>query len=403
MSASRLKHVLERYEAKLTIIEQTTPEPSEDQVVEVLVARDVVHTELDNELITNTEEIVAVKHLDDRLKKQADRIVRNVNLADWRTSLHPSEEAWWWSLERFVVPHKADRFDWLWSAITILCFTIAISLITDISARFLSGGPDTLGTFAVFSQGVLTLLAAGGALTKAGQTAFERILTSLTIPRHFRQEMKLGLSIVLLLVSVGIRLSLPNIAVAYNNTGLKHQLVGELTSAQFNYERALRLNPDYVVAHYNLGLLYEDLGDLDRARTEYLVAVSGGLDAAYNNLARLYILDKDYTRAVPLLLSGLELAEDKTVRYDMLKNLGWARLGQKRFAEAEARLRTAIALADKKAPAHCLLAQALEGQGNLDDALSEWDSCLKYADGRNPDEDTWIDLARQRLVTTGDE
>ena len=106
---------------------------------------------------------------------------------------------------------------------------------------------------------------------------------------------------------------------------------------------------------------------------------------------------------MPLLLSGLELAEDRTVRYDMLKNLGWARLGQKRFAEAEARLRTAIALADKKAPAHCLLAQALEGQGNLDDALSEWDSCLKYADGRNPDEDTWIDLARQRLVTTGDE
>ena len=50
-----------------------------------------------------------------------------------------------------------------------------------------------------------------------------------------------------------------------------------------------------------------------------------------------------------------------------------------------------------------LLAQVLEGQGDLEAAMVEWDSCLKYADGRNSDEDTWIDLARQRLVTSGDE
>ena len=403
MSLSRLDHVLEGYEAKLAGIEELSPNLSEAQIIDVLVVRDEVRFALTDKTKDPTASLLALTKLDKRLKKQAGIITAAIELANWRASLNPPKEAWWWSLETIAPPHIAKRFDWVWSALAILCFTISFSLIADISTRFLSGGPDTLGTFAVFSQAVLTLLAAGGTLTKAGQMTIEHILASLKIPSHFRQEMKLGFAFVLLLVLIGLHRSLPAIAVNYNNAGLEHQHTGELTSAKFNYERALKLNPDYVNAHYNLGLLYEDLGDFENARTEYLVAVGGGLDAAYNNLARLYILDGNYTAAIPLLLSGLELAKDEYVRYDMLKNLGWARLEQSRFAEAETRLRTAITLKDDKAPGHCLLAQALEGQGNLDGALSEWDSCLKYANGYNPDEDVWINLARKSLTNTGDE
>jgi tetratricopeptide (TPR) repeat protein len=192
-------------------------------------------------------------------------------------------------------------------------------------------------------------------------------------------------------------LSLPSIAVQYNNSGLQNYSAGRLTSAQFDYLRAIKLNPDYVDAHYNLGLLYEDFQQIDKARVEYWAAVQGGLAAAHNNLARLYILDKDYAVAVPLLKKGLMIANNDAVNYYLHKNLGWARLGQSRYDEALVELQAAIALAPDQAPAHCLLAQVLEGQGDTVAAREEWEICLKFADSLRPDEDTWIGLARQRL------
>jgi len=290
----------------------------------------------------------------------------------------------------------------LWSALAVLFLVASLSLLVDISTRFLSGGPDTLGALAVITQSTLTLLAAGGALTVAGREGFERILASLRIPKSLWKEAKLGFAAFVLLGLLLFRLSLPQIAISYNNSGLNHYQAGHLSSAQFDYTRALKLNPDYAEAHYNLGLLYEDLQDFDAAKAEYQIAVQGGLDAAYNNLARLYILSENYSAAIPLLLNGIDLAQDDTVRYDMLKNLGWARLGQARYTEAETHLRDAIAIADDPAPAHCLLAQVLEAEGNRTGPLTEWENCLKYADGRNSDEDTWIGIARQRLEAEGD-
>jgi Flp pilus assembly protein TadD len=61
-----------------------------------------------------------------------------------------------------------------------------------------------------------------------------------------------------------------------------------------DFTNALKLDPNFAETHYNLGSLYEDVRDFDRARSEYRLAMLGGLAAAYNNLARLYILDKDY-------------------------------------------------------------------------------------------------------------
>lgn len=47
---------------------------------------------------------------------------------------------------------------------------------------------------------------------------------------------------------------------------------------------------------------------------------------------------------------------------------------------------------------HCLLAQALEAQ-NEDPAevLERWQQCYALARGLNPEEDNWLEMARQRL------
>jgi len=399
MSSKNLSQAVAHYSATLSAVEDTQPQPSAGQILAVLKARDAIHVVLTNKTQDTVEDLIAIVQLDGRLKRQIARTAEVVELADWRASLQPPAQAWWWFVE--VPASRWDRFDWVWGALTILCLTISLGLVADISSRFLSGGPDTWAALAVVGQSMLTLLAAGGALTVAGQEAIKRILATLKVPAYFRQEARLILAILLLGGLAVLRLSLPDIAIWYNNHGLQNYNAGRLTSAQFDYLRAIKLNPDYLQAHYNLGSLYEDLQQIDNARAEYLAAVQGGLDAAYNNLARLYILEENYDAAVPLLKKGLLLTNDDAVKYDLHKNLGWARLGQTRYEEAHVELQAAIALAPGQAPAHCLLAQVLERQSDRAGTRAEWDTCLKFADALRPDEDTWIGLARQRLAGTG--
>jgi tetratricopeptide (TPR) repeat protein len=124
-------------------------------------------------------------------------------------------------------------------------------------------------------------------------------------------------------------------------------------------------------------------------------------------LARLYILDGNYTQAVELLLKGLKLVqEDDSIKYVIFKNLGWARLQQKRYADAENNLLKAIAIdsEDKqRGSAHCLLAQVLEARGGKEEnARQEWQKCVDFGPEKpskyHPDEDQWIDMAKRQGI-----
>lgn len=399
MAVSELKAAVERYATTLTVIEAAaTTHLSKQQILDVLMARDEVHAVLSHKTQTSKEILIEVIELDERLKKQAGLITGLAQLSDWRASLHPPAEAWWWFLE--PPTHRWDSFDWVWSALSVTFLTASISLVVDISSRFLTGVPDTLGAFTITTQSVLTLLAAGGALTKAGQEATERILKSLNIPKHFQNEVKCSFALVLLLCLIGFRYSLPKIAVLYKNEGQKEHKAGRLANAQLNYSRAIKLNPEDWEAHYNLGQIYQKLQDLDRARAEYQVALQGDFERAYNNLARIYILDKKYAAAIELLQQAQSRTKDnkdKSLQYLILKNLGWARLEQKRYEDARIHLQDAVDLINDVPAAHCLMAQVLEHQNEKKNAIIEWEKCLAYASNDNPDEDAWIGLANQCL------
>jgi tetratricopeptide (TPR) repeat protein len=218
-------------------------------------------------------------------------------------------------------------------------------------------------------------------------------------PEHWK-ALRFFLVSIFVLVLFVFHNQLPGLAVHYNNKGLAQYQQGQLKSAENDYLRAINLYPDYTAAHYNLGLLYEEIGDREQAEVEYRLAMIGGLDAAYNNLAHLYILEENPDQAVPLLLNGLDLTSDEYVLYSIQKNLGWARYQQGRFVEAENSLRKAIDLSPDQAAAHCLLARTLYSMDKP--SLGEWESCLVLADGRNADEDVWIGLARQRILELED-
>ncbi|NEO39386.1 MAG: tetratricopeptide repeat protein [Moorea sp. SIOASIH] len=418
MSILELESTLNRYEAALTALEKTDNKPSPEAILRVLIARNVVHEKFADITHISKDKLIKLIELDSRLKKQAGLITQTVQLADLRTSFHPPKEYWWWFLQ--APTHRLDYLDWLWNALTVTSLTASVSLVVDISSRFLSTSPGFIGSFAVISQSTLTLLTAGGILTKAGRRGIEDILSRLGIKKYLWEEVKLGLSGVLLLSLIGFRGSLPLISDCFNKWGFDKYNKGDWSSAQSDYERALSLNPDNAEAHYNLGHLYEALQELDKARTQYRLAVQGGLDAAYNELGRLYIQDKKYSQAVSLLLTGLDNLEENDLQnkllktediktknetqYALFKNLGWARLKQGRYADAETHLRDAIELDKtfKKTPAaaHCLLAQVIENkpEKDPDNALAEWKVCLRYhTDIGNPDEDIWVGMARERI------
>ena len=399
MTQNTLDSAIKVYGAKLTALKGASNDISSKEILSVLMARDQVQILLNKDNIeVAPEEVVKICVLDNQLKEQYELINQKYiwdELNQWRVTLNPSKEAWWWFFES---PHWQDKFDWLCDIGTIVWFTLNLSLMTDIAARFWSAGAGTGGTFTVVATSIVTLLGTGGSLTKPGQEVVERILKGIKVPKNLWQEAKFGLAVLLFLVLAGFHHSLPHLAIFYNNQGLKEHELDDLVSAKANYDLAIKLNPDYLEAHYNLGNLYEDLQEFNKASTEYLIAAQGGLDAAYNNLGRLYILNKKYDNAIPWLVEGLERAEDNQVKYAALRNLGWARLEQKRYNEAKNYLEQAIELSEQKAPAHCLLAQVLDKQSNQKEAISHWKTCIGFAKLGDPDEDPWIGLAQKRLA-----
>jgi Flp pilus assembly protein TadD len=211
----------------------------------------------------------------------------------------------------------------------------------------------------------------------------------------FMNFMKPGMPLLLSLGVIGCLFGLSWLANWY---GVKNHVAGQLPKAQFGYSLALKLNPWSAAGHYNQGVTYEDQHNYERAHAEYQLAIEGGLIEAYNNQARLYILQENYDAAVSLLRIGLEVAKDDRIRADMYKNRGWARLEQGRYAEAKLDLTEAIRRKSDHASAHCLLAQVLERDRNQKGALSEWEKCLGFAYQPNtPEEDKLVHLARQRL------
>lgn len=198
----------------------------------------------------------------------------------------------------------------------------------------------------------------------------------------------------------------PQLAKWINNFGLSHYLNYQLPEAQAAFELANSLNPNNRATLFNQAMQCEEVRDFGCAYQKYQQAAKLGSGAAYSNLARLYIKgyvgNKDYDAAVELLWQGIKLHKtqpflDIRVHYSLVKNLGWARLGQGRYEEALEHLQEAIALDKTRPAAYCLLAQVQEAQGQHAAALTTWQTCLKYAQPQNPDEDDWIGIARQRL------
>ena len=164
------------------------------------------------------------------------------------------------------------------------------------------------------------------------------------------------------------------------------------------------LAPGYSVAHYGLATILEKKQPKDAIK-EYMLAIQydSRFYAAYNNLARVLIMqkdDNDYASALQLLNQAKSLEpNDPRVQYSLYKNLGWASLKRKNYAESEMYLRHAISLCkpNEGAAAHCLLASLLNERKDLH-AIAECETCISLEPGEPDVDDESKSDARECLL-----
>lgn len=323
MTSSSLESAVRRYAQAIARLESAGARATADQVLEVLVARDVVHAATHEEASRDLNPfsaiwrqmrgkrtpshrnlLRAVKTLDDRLVGQAEILNQVVSLEDWQVVLSPPERNWLWLLD--PLPPWHDRYDWFWQGLSLVFTTISLSLLVDTANRFLSGGPDTAGVFAVVIPAVLTLMTGGGALTNRGRQAIEHILSSCRIAKHFWDEALCAASFMLLVIMACFWFSMPLFADYYKQLGHQATEEKQLILAENHYYRALRLNSRDVSLYYTLGNLYRELQEFDRALENYKIAVKGGFAEAGEDIADVYLRQQEYAQADAWLWRALE-------------------------------------------------------------------------------------------------
>lgn len=411
----------EALEAYRSALEELPLEPSDTapaRVMRVLRARSRLEevmssagAALDDETLTR---IIA---LDERLRSSAtrlDALIGRSVLAGWRETVHPPEEAWWWSLDARAAASEHQRgFGWLLLAGLVL--TSALSLSAEIAQRFLSGEPDFVGVFSSLSQLLLALLSAG-ALTQRGGEWLDRHLAHPALRPGRGPLWKLGLAVAVLGVVLALKLSLPAIAGLYNQRGVELHEQGEYHRAIQRFQRAIALDPSSAQAHYNLAVAYEFILDNEAAIAEYeLARQQGHFPQLYNNLARLYILHKKEPELALRLLNqaaelGMKDPEDPSYPYALQKNRGWALLGLGLYRQAGAELDEALKLKEYPSAAHCLLAQVREAQESearkaeatkkaeeaKKAAFDHWQQCVANHTPDEPVEAVWLETAGDR-------
>ncbi|MDY6940452.1 MAG: tetratricopeptide repeat protein [Cyanobacteriota bacterium] len=233
-------------------------------------------------------------------------------------------------------------------------------------------------------------------------TPHNRLIPSFEMPsratrRHWQPLARIAATA--LIAGIGGYFSLfPHLAGWANQLGKKYHRQREFPTAQFFYRSAALLNPRKGVYPYNLGWMCDEIADRDCAIAEYQRAALLGFPDAYAELGRLHLLEAEHPQALRSTRQCLQEAERNGERAACLKNLGWLRVAQQEWEEAESALREAIELNPDSAHSNCLLARVLEATDQKQAAMPFWIETLKYADLAVPEHDECIRQGNERLA-----
>jgi len=146
--------------------------------------------------------------------------------------------------------------------------------------------------------------------------------------------------------------------------------MGKLDMAKFEFEKAMKINPDELIVIYNIGLLYQIEGDIDKAIL-YLQKAHGSDLSIFEVellLGHLLIKKKNNDQAIPHLEKASRINPKSGLTFRMK---GEIYLAQNLPEKAGREFNTAIKLNPSDAASLSGYAKALELQGkNLTIALT---------------------------------
>lgn len=382
------------------------------KLLPVLLARDQVESALAQTRAIAAGQVQQLVALDGQLRQQAQSLP--ADLSKWRSVVHPPNTAWWWYLDQ---EEREKENDLPWILLTGTLLTLTVPLTLEIVKRLWDGAPDRLSVFGT----LLTLLITGSPLFKRGQELAQWVLQRLPWikPRYRAEAMAAMAALAFVLVLAGRLWALPHLAVYYNNAGHAELRAGNLTAAQQAFQRAVALDPGKVVPYQNLADVYQQIGRPQDAIAWYQKAIERDLNfgPAYSSLGHLYNTQGDFVLAEQILLAGLarvdrmqDAALQIVIRYQLLSDLGWSYLGQKRLDRARDALEQAIALESelktlgeqkgveyRLALPHLTLAQVYEQLDRPQEAKLQWEESLRFLDPNNWADREQIDIALKKL------
>lgn len=123
----------------------------------------------------------------------------------------------------------------------------------------------------------------------------------------------------------------PNFDLALNAIGIIHFIKGEFQQAKDYFEKCLVVSPGFTEARNYLGSVYQELGYLDRAEAEFRKAIADesyrSRELPHYNLARLYLTQGKDKEALELVNTAIEI-NDRMVMALNLKGVLLERQGQ---------------------------------------------------------------------------
>ena len=159
---------------------------------------------------------------------------------------------------------------------------------------------------------------------------------------------------------------------AYNNLGNALDDLGKKEEAINAYRKAIELDPKYTKAHYNLGYVLDSLGKLEEASAAYRKAIEldpNDAHVAYNNLGIALYGQEKLEEAINAYQKAIQLDPNYAFPY---RGLGDALRKQGQLEKAINAYRKAIELDPKFAQAYYGLSMALSGLGKKEEASAAY-------------------------------
>lgn len=308
------------------------------KVLEVLQARDKLHTELTNEIKTNqvagvadqgtgdskkvssegngqgskildlTGIIIELVKEDERLKLNAYNVGWSEKVDSWRFNKGISDDHWWWNSSK-LRPQRTPTSETAFKISAYIIWVPVIGLMLTISsalARAILINTNIFGFSAIAFQALLGFIATKVTLSDSNKILDDiiKFISPAIKPvnkTRSGQENIARLAIVLVMGSlswVAYRFAFPEVSKRLVGNGIENYHNGKYYIAQTNVKQALELDSENSETLHLMAEISESLSDIDpeqlkEAEEYYYKASARGFEMGNVGLARLQILSSN--------------------------------------------------------------------------------------------------------------